>query len=80
MLVKKNFFLNKISFFSRSYFGRKNVFEQEQQIDYCQKKRKFDEELRDDLRSVLKDVGYGSGDDSDSDLDDDVKIISINLF
>ncbi len=65
----------------RSYFARKNVFEQEQQIDYLQKKRQFDEELRNDLKSVLKDVGYRSDEsDPDSDDDDDVKRISIEFF
>ena len=62
-----------------SYFARKNIFEQEQQTDYLQKKRRFDEELRDDLKSVLKDVGYRSDDDSNPDSDDDVKEFQSNF-
>jgi hypothetical protein len=46
--------------------ARKNVFEQEQLIDYLRKKRKFDEELRDDLKEVLKKEGYRSDEECDS--------------
>jgi len=70
---KKHFFRNILQFF-RSYFGRKNVFEQEQQINYLQQKKQFEEELRDDLKLILRDVGYRSDDESNPDSDDDVKI------
>jgi hypothetical protein len=70
----KGFLLeNILHLFFRSYFGRKNAFEQEQQIDYLQKKKQFDEELRYDLKLILKDVGYRSDDESNPDSDDDVK-------
>jgi uncharacterized protein (DUF924 family) len=56
--------------FFRSYFARKNSFEQEQVIDYLQKRKKFDEELRDDFKSVLEKAGYRSDDEWDSGPDE----------
>jgi hypothetical protein len=65
-LFKENFYLVEKEIFFRSYFTRKNVFEQEQLIDYLSKRKKFDEELRDDLKSVLEKAGYRSDEECDS--------------
>jgi uncharacterized protein (DUF924 family) len=39
-------------------------------IDYLQKRKKFDEELRDDFKSVLEKAGYRSDDEWDSGPDE----------
>ncbi len=65
-MFKENFYLVEKEIFFRSYFTRKNVFEQEQLIDYLSKRKKFDEELRDDLKSVLEKAGYRSDEECDS--------------
>ena len=56
-----------------SYDNRKKLYEQRQQIDYLEMRKRWAIQLRDDLKSVLKSVGYRSDDDSDTDSNVDVK-------
>ncbi|CAF0979554.1 unnamed protein product [Adineta steineri] len=53
-----------------TYDVRKKFFEQEQQTNYLRAKKKWEEQLRNEFKSVLKDVGYRS-DDNESNLDSD---------
>ena len=70
-----NFPGNKISFiFFRTYTARKALFEHEQLVEYFQKKKKFDEDLREELKAEFNDVGFLSGDGSSSDSDDEHEV------
>ncbi|CAF2069418.1 unnamed protein product [Rotaria magnacalcarata] len=55
-----------------SYEGRKDLFEQRQSIDYTRVRKRFEEQLRDELKSTLRNVGYGSDDESNGDSDEDL--------
>ncbi len=62
--TKKTFVISPIIYlnkkyiwFSSSYNGRKNLFEQEQQADSLQMKLAWNEELKNDLQEVFDDFG-----------------------
>lgn len=57
----------------RSYEGRKDLFEQRQQVEYIQTRKIWEEKLRNELKMILKSVGYRSDDESDDESDEDVK-------
>lgn len=55
----------------RTYTARKTAFEHEQLVEYFQKKKRFEEELREELKSAWKDAGYLSEHPSNSDSGED---------
>ncbi|CAF4182314.1 unnamed protein product, partial [Rotaria sp. Silwood2] len=54
------------------YDGRKDLFEQKQSIDNIRMRKGWEERLRDELKSLLKNVGYRSDDESNGDSDEDL--------
>lgn len=63
---------------SRTYTTRKALFEHEQLVEYFQKKKKFDEDLREELKAAFNDVGYLPDDRFSSDSDDDEHEVNLN--
>lgn len=69
---------------SRTYTARKTAFEHEQLVEYFQRKKHFDEELREEMKRAWKDAGYLSdhplhSDSGEDDDDEEVKDSSLNF-
>ncbi|CAF1382169.1 unnamed protein product [Rotaria sp. Silwood1] len=54
------------------YDERKHLFEQKRSIDYIRMRKGWEEQLRDELKSIMKSVGYRSDDESNGDSDEDL--------